>query len=93
MEDNHFNCVGAFDAVPGETVYVVSATYSTEDSFGHDAGSELEFVAVFKTLEKEERCRQQLQAHTDIYQMLSRRWRGNDLKRGGAYSGIKLQVG
>jgi hypothetical protein len=78
VEDNRFNCVGAFDAVPGETVYVVSATYSTGDSFGHDAGSGLEFVAVFKTLEKAERCRQQLQAHTDIYQMLNRCWREND---------------
>ena len=78
VEDNRFNCVGAFEATPGDTVHVVSATYSTGNSFGHDAGSGLEFVAVFKTFEKAERCRQQLQAHTDIYQMLNRRWREND---------------
>jgi hypothetical protein len=71
---HNFDCVGAYEAVEGEPVFVVAAVYSTGDSFGHDERNSVEIIEAFKTEEKAERCRRQIDAHTTLYAALNTRW-------------------
>lgn len=64
-----FDCTAPFAANAGQKVYVVAATYSSGDSFGHDQGEGIEFISVFQTPSKAQRCKEQLQAHTDLCNM------------------------
>lgn len=79
-KDKSFDCSGAF--VPFvdsnlETVYLVTVVYSTGDSFGNDKGYGIEFIKVFKTEEKAERCKKQIQANADLHNELSNSYRQN----------------
>jgi hypothetical protein len=66
------DCIGAFLPEEGQPIWVVSAIYSTGDSYSHQAGAGIEFIACFKTEQKANRCAAQLRAHADLYGVLNR---------------------
>lgn len=72
--DQEYNCLGAFSAVAGATVYALYAVYSTGDSFSHSANACLEPIAVFQTQSKAERAKEQLKAHEELYNLFNRRY-------------------
>lgn len=50
------------DIKPGDTVYVVTAVYSTGDTFGHDAGHCMEFISYHKNSEIAYRNKKNIEA-------------------------------
>lgn len=65
-----FSCLCASPLYPNQEIFVVTAIASTGDSFGHDSGRYIEFLAAFTSLEKAERAVRQVKAHYDINQAM-----------------------
>lgn len=59
-EKDYYDLIADFDVKVKDFVYLVYATYSTGDSFGHGTGC-IEYIAVFKTEEKAARLKKMLQ--------------------------------
>lgn len=71
--DKDFDAIGAFVATDGDEKYhLVSVVYSTGDSFGHDENANVEFIEVFKTLEKAEKCVEQIKLNNELYRYKSK---------------------
>jgi hypothetical protein len=71
VDDNSFDVIGAFEIDPANpgVVYLVYAIYSTGDSFGHDSGYGIEFISVFKTQDKADKCAEQIEANAELYKL------------------------
>lgn len=78
-EDNRFDVVGAF--VPdadNQKCFLVYVIYSTGDSFGHDENANIEFIQVFKTLEKAQDCALQIKNNAELYNKTHRSYEKAD---------------
>ncbi|NCP98209.1 hypothetical protein GW796_00710 [archaeon] len=82
-EDSSFDSSGAFEVKDSELdkVYLVTAIYSTGDSFGNDEGYGIEFIEVFQSKDKAERCAKQIQANADLYNYLSNNYGKKDINK------------
>ncbi len=67
-KDKNFDVIGAFVADDtDENYHLVAVIYSTGDSFGRDENARIEFVEVFKTLDKAEKCVEQINLNNELY--------------------------
>jgi len=67
-EGKDFDVVGAFVPHDDDGPYhLVSVVYSTGDSFGHDESRYIEFIQVFKTLEKAQECVEEIRKNEKLY--------------------------
>lgn len=71
-ESEPFNCLCATRLYQGQEIFVLTAISSTGDSFGHDDGGSIDFLAVFTTEQRALKAQSQIQAHYDITQLLDR---------------------
>lgn len=66
-EQDYFDLCVPFDLKKGDDVWVVTAIYSTGDSFGHDASGCCEFIDAFLDKHKARECANVIRASENSY--------------------------